>query len=63
MLFFGNRIEPGLHGEPPSLDNLDDGDLRHSTDFRSAYQAVLEDWFAAPSKDILGATFPKLAIL
>ena len=63
MLFFGNRIQPGFHGQPPSLDNLEDGDLKHSTDFRSAYQAVLEDWFGTPAKEILGATFPKLAVL
>ena len=63
MFFIGNKLQPGFHGEHPSLSDLDDGDLKFSTDFRSLYQAVLQDWFAANSVDILGGEFPKLALL
>jgi uncharacterized protein (DUF1501 family) len=63
MLFFGNKLKPGFHGEHPSLTDLDDGDLKYSTDFRSLYQVVLKDWFGANSADVLGREFPNLALL
>ncbi len=63
MLFFGSKLKPGFHGEHPSLIELGDGDLKFSTDFRSLYQLVLEDWFGAKALDILGAEFPKLALI
>ncbi len=43
----------------PSLRDLDQGDLRHSIDFRSIYAAVLEDWFAVDSVPIVGGNFQK----
>jgi uncharacterized protein (DUF1501 family) len=63
MFFFGNQLSPGFHGEHPSLSELDDGDLKYSTDFRSLYQAVLQDWFGTKATDVLGAEFPNLAVL
>jgi uncharacterized protein (DUF1501 family) len=41
MLLLGDGIRGGLHGEPPSLTDLDDGDLKHTTDFRDVYAALL----------------------
>ena len=32
----------GLHGTPPDLDDLTDGDLRATTDFRAIYAALLQ---------------------
>jgi uncharacterized protein (DUF1501 family) len=63
MFFFGNKLKPGFHGEHPSLSDLEDGDLKYSTDFRSLYQAVLEDWFGTKAAGVLGAEFPKLALI
>jgi uncharacterized protein (DUF1501 family) len=63
MFFFGNQLKPGFHGEHPSLSELDDGDLKYSTDFRSLYQAVLNDWFGTESVEILGGEFPEIALL
>ncbi|MAD80564.1 MAG: hypothetical protein CMJ50_06940 [Planctomycetaceae bacterium] len=63
MFLFGNKLKPGFHGEHPSLSELGDGDLNFSTDFRSLYQAVLEDWFGTKAVDVLGAEFPKLALI
>ena len=51
------------HGEPPSLTNLDNGNLRFTTDFRSIYATLLEKWLQAPAKDILGESFPQLDLL
>ena len=36
--FFGDGIDAGLHGPHPSLTDLDNGNLRYHTDFRSLYR-------------------------
>jgi len=59
----GNHIQPGLHGQTPSLTDLDRGDLKYTTDFRSVYASLLEDWFEADAAAILGAKFDKLPLL
>jgi uncharacterized protein (DUF1501 family) len=43
QLLFGGRVRGGLFGEPASLDDLDDGDLRPTTDFRSVYATLTRD--------------------
>ncbi|MEZ5939863.1 MAG: DUF1501 domain-containing protein [Planctomycetaceae bacterium] len=57
MFLIGNNVQAGLHGEHPSLDDLDAGDLRFHTDFRRVYAAVLKDWLKVPTTDILGAEY------
>lgn len=57
MFLLGTPVKGGLYGKHPSLETLDDGDLIHTTDFRSAYAAVLERWFALDSRAILGDTY------
>ena len=63
MFLIGNAVNGGFHGEPPSLTNLDNGNLRFTTDFRSVYATILEGWLQAPAADILGAQFPQLDLL
>lgn len=63
MFLIGDAVEAGLRGARPSLSELDQGDLIHTTDFRSVYAAVLEDWFAADSESVLGRAFPKSDVL
>ncbi|NOX15141.1 MAG: DUF1501 domain-containing protein [Epsilonproteobacteria bacterium] len=41
----GGKIKGGLHGKYPSLSDLDDGDLRYNLDFKSIYNAIVEDWW------------------
>jgi uncharacterized protein (DUF1501 family) len=62
MFLFGDMIRPGVHGEHPSLTDLDDGDLKYTIDFRSVYASILDDWMKADSKAVLEGTFrgPKL---
>lgn len=62
MLFVGGRLKPGLVGAHPSLTNLDDGDLKHHTDYRQVYATVLEDWLGWPSEPILGGTYKKVGL-
>ena len=37
-----------------------DGDLVHTTDFRTVYAGVLERWFGVESEPILGARYDAL---
>src|SRR5690606_8331891 len=42
FLISGSLRQPGLYNPLPSLTNLDDGDLKHSVDFRQIYATVLD---------------------
>jgi uncharacterized protein (DUF1501 family) len=53
----------GLAGRYPSLETLDDGDLVHTTDFRSVYATVLERWMGRPASETLGQAFPMLDLV
>jgi uncharacterized protein (DUF1501 family) len=44
----GGRVKGGLYGAYPSLTDLQDGDLRYTTDFRSLYNTVLRNWWHLP---------------
>lgn len=63
MFLIGAGVRPGLHGEHPSLTDLDQGDLKHAVDFRQVYATVLQGWFHAPANDILGGAFEPLQLL
>jgi uncharacterized protein (DUF1501 family) len=50
----GTRAAGTMIGEFPGLGTLDrDGNLRATTDFRSLYAALLEDWLGADAEAIL----------
>jgi uncharacterized protein (DUF1501 family) len=63
MFVAGARIAPGLIGGHPSLQDLDDGDLKHHTDFRRVYATVLEDWLHWSSEPVLGKRFERLPLI
>ncbi|MBI4605614.1 MAG: DUF1501 domain-containing protein [Planctomycetes bacterium] len=56
-------VRGGLHGPHPTLDDLDDGDLRHHTDFRRIYATLLEDVLGVLPEPILGGRFERLDLL
>lgn len=59
----GGAVNGGLYGEPSSLDRLDDnGDLRYTTDFRSIYSSVIEQWLGADPVGVLGDRYPQLPL-
>ncbi len=62
IFVLGPMARPGLIGEHPSFDDLDDGDLRHHTDFRQVYAALLENWLGLPAEQVLGAGFAALPL-
>jgi uncharacterized protein (DUF1501 family) len=63
MFIVGGAVEPGLFGKYPSLTDLDYGDLKFNTDFRSVYGTVLDRWLKAPSDKVLGRKFMALGIV
>src|SRR5437868_4857688 len=63
MFLIGGGVKPGLFGKHPSLTDLDNGDLKFSTDFRSVYGTVLDKWLRAPSQLVLGKRFATLPIV
>src|SRR5690349_13325344 len=63
MFLLGAPVKGGLYGEAPSLQSLDNGNLKFTTDFRSVYATVLQDYLQAPASDLLGADFETLPLL
>jgi uncharacterized protein (DUF1501 family) len=63
MFLVGGKVRGGIHGPHPSLTDLDGGALKHGTDFRAVYAAVLEDWLGLPSAAILGGRFDRPNLL
>ena len=44
MFVIGDHVRGGLYGAPPSLTELDDGNLIKTTDFRRVYATMIEEW-------------------
>ncbi len=63
MLVPRREPEAGLSGKYFSLTDLDNGDLKFKTDFRSVFGSVLENWLQAPSAAVLGRKFPLLLLV
>ena len=56
--FLLGDVRPGFHGRPPSLDDLDDGNLRYTTDFRRVYATLLKDVLGVTPQAVLGSYAP-----
>jgi uncharacterized protein (DUF1501 family) len=65
MFVMGANVKGGVYGDHPSLrpQDLDAGDLKFHTDFRSVYATLLTDWMKADSNKILGANFKTLPLI
>jgi len=63
VLVVSGAARGGIHGAHPSFDDLDDGDLRHHTDFRRVYATVLEDVLGTDPEPVLGGKYEKLDLL
>ncbi len=62
MFIAGGSVKGGLHGEYPSLQDLDDGDLKYNLDFRRVYASVLDRFMQADSEKLLGQRFEILPL-
>ena len=60
MFLAGPSVKAGLHGEAPDLLNLEDGDLKMTTDFRCVYSTVLSEWLGIDPRKCLAGEFETL---
>jgi len=54
-------IVAGVHGAHPSLDDIQQGDLKHAFDFRQVYATVL-DWMEWDSTTALNGEYSTLPL-
>jgi uncharacterized protein (DUF1501 family) len=59
----GGAIDGGLYGQYPNLNQLESADLKPTVDFRAIYATIIERWFGADSRSILGERFDLLAFV
>ena len=61
----GDSVEGGHYGEYPSLksEDLIEGDLEFSLDFRSIYSELLEDWLEVDAKPVVKGIYEKVGFL
>lgn len=58
MLFVGGGLkQKGLINSMPDLTDLNEGDLKHTVDFKSVYATVLRKWLDADDQKILGKRY------
>ncbi|WP_371827537.1 DUF1501 domain-containing protein [Amycolatopsis sp. WQ 127309] len=53
MFVLGANVHGGFHGAEPSLTDLDDGDLKLTTDFRDVYATMVEDVLGSDAGPVL----------
>jgi uncharacterized protein (DUF1501 family) len=64
LFVIGNAVQGGIYGEPPDLTSLDaNGNLVHTTDFRSIYATVLDRWLGASAAAVLGGDYGEQGFL
>jgi uncharacterized protein (DUF1501 family) len=63
MFIAGAGVKGGLYGAYPSLTDLDQGDLKYNTDFRSVYATMLDKWMGVDSERVLGNRFDDLGFV
>jgi uncharacterized protein (DUF1501 family) len=64
MFLFGkhDRVKAGFYGRPPSLADLDEGNLKMTTDFRSVYATAIKEWLGYDDTDaVLKGRFDTLS--
>jgi uncharacterized protein (DUF1501 family) len=62
VFIVGPVAEPGLVGSHPRLDDLDDGDLKFHTDFRSVYATLTADWLNFATEPVIGNGFKTMPL-
>jgi uncharacterized protein (DUF1501 family) len=63
LFVIGGDVKGGVYGDHPSLTDLENGDLKFHTDFRSVYATVLERWLGRDASDVLAGSYPTLPIV
>lgn len=62
----GNRVNGGVYGADPKLNDLQNGNLKNNFDFRDVYTTIIQNWFgnsASDAQQILNGSFTNLGFL
>ena len=63
MFLIGRGLKGGFYGPHPSLTDLDDGNLKMTTDFRRVYATAIEEWLGCrDTPSILKGRFEPLGV-
>ena len=63
MFVIGKGVKGGFYRRHPSLTDLDDGNLKMTTDFRSVYATMIKEWLGySDTPAVLKGTFPTLGM-
>jgi uncharacterized protein (DUF1501 family) len=63
MFLIGKGVKGGFYGKAPSLTDLDDGNLKMTTDFRRVYATAIAEWLACDdAQTILKGRFEPLGV-
>ena len=63
VFLYGTPVAGGVIGDHPSLTDLDKGDLKSGTDFRTIYAGIARDWMKVDPARIIGDEFKPLSFL
>jgi uncharacterized protein (DUF1501 family) len=64
MFIAGKRVRGGFYGPPPSLTDLDDGNMKMTTDFRCVYATMIKEWLAYDdTQAVLKGRFETLGLI
>jgi uncharacterized protein (DUF1501 family) len=59
----GTPVKGGTYGRYPSLTDLDNGNFKFTTDFRSVYATLLEEWLQGDATAVLGGNWDTLGFV
>jgi len=62
MFVIGSKVKGGIHGPIPDLQNLVDGDVGFTQDFRGVYASTLDQWMGGDSALVLGEKFASVEV-
>jgi uncharacterized protein (DUF1501 family) len=53
MFVIGKGVKGGFYGQHPSLTDLDDGNMKMTTDFRRVYATAIKEWLGCDDTEIV----------
>jgi len=63
MFLVGKGVKGGFYGQHPSLTDLDDGNMKMTTDFRRVYASGIQEWLGYDqTQAVLKGTFAPLGV-
>jgi uncharacterized protein (DUF1501 family) len=63
MFVIGRAVRGGFYGQHPSLTDLDDGNMKMTTDFRRVYATVIKEWLGYDdTQAVLKGNFDTLGV-